>query len=162
MERGLEVEGKINIEVPNTPDFKYHWKAIYTDGTVIRQEDGGKSDAENLKVVKDDQSLLEKFILKPKGYFKRGHNIVVDVKTGIITVDGVKLNPYYEDEPLVRVEFGLEFFRRIYDTWEMKGVNPTGNRQLRPTYYVGWHTTWKGVNVKRLVRIDKDESLGIG
>lgn len=157
-----KVEGEITLEVPNTPDFKYHWRAVYSDGMVINQDDGGKSDTENLKVVKDDQKDLEKFILKKKGIFSRGHTIVVDIKSGIITVDGVKLMPYYEDEPLVRVKFGLEFFRRIYDTWEMVGKTATGKRWLRPTYYVGWHTTWKGKDIKRLVRIDKDESLGIG
>lgn len=161
------LEGTIKMTGGSDPGnrYDYVWKATFEDGSIINQLDGKKGDdALNFKRVMAMHDKLVDFTLRPNNLFRRGHKISVDVRTGIITVNGQEFLPYWEMEPLPPSDcvFKLEWWRRNYDTRGMVGVTPTGYHRFRSTYYIGWSTTWQGKEIKRMIRIYFDGQLGIG
>ncbi len=157
------LEGTIKMSAENRYD--YVWKATFKDGSIINQLDGKKgADALNFKYVMKRHDELVDFALRPNNLLRRGHKISVNVRTGVITVNGQEFLPYWEMEPLPPSDFAfkLEWWRRNYDIRGMEGVTPTGYHKFRSTYYVGWSTTWQGKEIKRMIRIYFDGRLGIG
>ena len=159
------MEGDIEstIKMGGVNKYDYVWTALFKDGMVINQLDGKiGDDARNFKRVMERHDELVSFMLKPNNWLKRGHKISVNVKTGVITINGQEFLPYHEKEPLVDCTFKLEWWRRNYDTRGMVGGSPTGYHKFRSTYYVGWSTTWQERPIKRMIRIYFDNQLGIG
>lgn len=121
------------------------WTAIYTDDSRINQYN--KDGSENL--FKDiDQNRLNKFIVS-----NNKAEAIVNIKTGEIKVNGVKLDFGYNSS-----EHRLIYFRRVRQTLG-NNTEPDINE------FVGWQTTIQGsdglTNIKRVICLEDIRKITI-
>jgi len=121
------------------------WTAIYSDGTYLEQFD--RSNVEHL-FSEIDQDRLVNFVV----HTKEGRNALVDLKTGLINIDGINFDFGYGN-----LVYRLIYFRRVRRTL---GSNLQEIGEASITEYLGWQATIQGANglnnIKRLFGIEKD------
>ena len=115
------------------------WIALYNDGEQLNQfnEDG----SENL-FKEIDQSKLDRFIVR-----NQLHEVILNLKTGDVKINGLKMSFGYEDH-----DHRLIYFRRVRQTF---GLDPLSCE------YVGWQSTIPGsngpFNIKRIIGLTEDK-----
>jgi len=116
------------------------WIAYYSDGTELGQFEDGKE-----RLFKEiDQEKLKQFGLKTESKIIT----LLDLRTGKITVNDVILEfpePQFRD-----AKFRLIYFRRVRNVIGSQKDSSTKN-------YIGWQTTIKGKNYKRVISFTNDK-----
>lgn len=124
--------------------LKYKFSALYTDGSLIEQndEDVSAQDTRRSAFYDVDHSRLNVFTLKGAG-----HIYTVDLLDGTFGIDGVPFRMH--EGPLSNIR--LIFFRR--HTHTVNGLFEELAHQI--VYRLGWQANnAEGKNVQRVMEVD--------
>lgn len=115
------------------------WIAKYSDGTELHEID--EQQHEHL-FGEIDQDKLVRFIIR-----SNGRELHLDLKTGIIWLDGMK-----------RLNFGFQQDKKrlIYFKRHRKYIGPN-NPGPQVVEFLGWQATVEGKNVKRILGLHPDQ-----
>jgi len=117
------------------------WCVVYDDGSSLEQfnPDGSENLFKNI-----DQDKLAKFIVST-----RQKEVIVNIGTGEVKVNGTKISFGYDD-----LKHRLIYFRRV-----RQALGSGSESSI--TEYVGWQSTIQGSNgpnnIKRIVGIMEDK-----
>lgn len=162
MEGGLDTPSVGSIIVGRI-NHKYFWIAEFEDGSILRQFDRGGVEHHMGDVYEHPSRLLKFTFQRRRLAVLGGHQIIVDLVTGVITIDGREFLPY-DGKNLIGegVEYRVEFWMRNYSTMSMCGENQVGGAKNKTKYFVGWSTIIGAREIKRFVCLDFDGKIGIG
>ena len=123
--------------------LKYLFQAEYKDGTIFNQNPLDTSAVDSKKSaffdVKQDQLKLFHLI-------GNGNKFTVNLEDGHFEVNGVPFAMH--EEPLSN--FRLIFFREHTHVYNVSSLQEQTHTVV---YLLGWQTTYKGKNIKRVMRI---------
>lgn len=130
----------------NQDDYAFHWRAKFTDGTILKQfdEDGT---AHSFVEVQAKEDALVFFWLEavdsPDPF-----SIGVSLTDGAFNINEFVINALREDKPwsIYNPEFRIINFRRVREHFTLD--EPRGHDV---DYFIGWQVTHDGKNYKKLL-----------
>ncbi|MCK5644408.1 MAG: hypothetical protein KAJ19_26650 [Gammaproteobacteria bacterium] len=144
------------------PNHKYFWIAEFEDGSVLRQFDKGGVEHHMGEVYEYPSRLLKFTFQRRRLAVLGGHQIIVDLMSGVITIDGREFLPYDGKNQIGDVEYRVEFWMRNYSTMEMFGTEQVSGAKNKTKYFVGWSTIIGARKINRFVCLGFDGKIGIG
>lgn len=141
-------------------DLIFHWRAEFTDGSVLRQFD--ENGEHSFKEVQDRESSLKYFYLELQ-------NSADPVLIGVSLVDGsfnigdmiIKSMKDDYDWVLYKPHFRVINFRRVRHHSTLMGDALHPNPIPDIDYFIGWQLVHEDKNYKKLLRIGSDGSFGM-
>jgi hypothetical protein len=127
----------------------FKFTAAFEDGTVIEQNDEDISVVDKTRSCyfdvkeKEKESKLVSFVIHNDSY-----SLGVDLRDGHFELNGI---PFFQHDPIITPyeNFEIEYYRTVVREIRQDGTQISG---IIDSYTVGWKVTYKGEEIKRIVR----------